>query len=673
MCGITGIISKERGLLGSALAGMNNLAKHRGPDDEGYVLLNLDAQSFNCAGGEDTPAASWDSNSGYQPKENIKDLQFDFSIGLGHRRLSILDLSPSGHLPMCDGTSNYWITYNGEVYNYIEIRNELIEFGYNFKTSSDTEVVLQAYIQWGEKCVEKFEGMFALAIVDLAKKQVFLARDVFGIKPLYYWVSLTGEFCFASEIKQFTAFPGWKATMNKPRAFDYLYYSLTDHTEETLFENVFQLKPANRVLFDLTQLPNWEQGKPIETQIYYGFKPTDKARDFEAAKQHFKKRFEESVHLHLRSDVPIGSALSGGLDSSAIVCEINKILKEEGKSELQKTFSAISDNPKYSEHQWMQEVIDFTGVSAHFVTPKREDVFRLTSKILWHMDEPYQSQSAFLGYHVFELAAKNGVKVLLNGQGADEYLSGYDEFRMLRWYKLFKGFKWLSLAKEFKFYLGLNLNSWFSYLAKFVTYSFPDDWFTFFSMRSKQFKTYSKMIPPNAYFNNFIHPFKGYNTKRKSHIGLALHQIYCSPLPRFLRWEDRNSMAHGVEARVPFLNKPLINFSIGQPLDYLDAMDAPKKLMVNALKELLPPAIFNRKDKKGFITAEEQWVKEDEDAIFENAFKNSLTQLDGLINKDEAMKYYFKLKKGEIPFDYVYWRLILLGMWIDIFKIEIRK
>jgi asparagine synthase (glutamine-hydrolysing) len=181
------------------------------------------------------------------------------------------------------------------------------------------------------------------------------------------------------------------------------------------------------------------------------------------------------------------------------------------------------------------------------------------------------------------------------------------------------------------------------------------------------------MIPPDAYFNNFIHPFKGYNTKRKSHIGLALHQIYCSPLPRFLRWEDRNSMAHGVEARVPFLNKPMISFTIGQPVDYLDAMDAPKKLMVNALKELLPPAIFNRKDKKGFITAEEQWVKEDEDAIFENAFKNSLTQLDGLINKDEAIKYYFKLKRGEIPFDYVSWRLILLGMWIDIFKIEIRK
>lgn len=670
MCGISGIISRVNGFQVNALANMNNLAKHRGPDDEGYVLLNLNTPSFVCAGGEDTPVASWDSNTGYQPKEHIKDLQFDFSIGLGHRRLSILDLSPLGHLPMCDSSSKFWITYNGEVYNYIEIRDELTQLGCQFKTDSDTEVILQAYIQWGKKCVEKFEGMFAIAIVDLNKQELFLARDPFGIKPLYYWVSLNGEFCFASEIKQFTNFPGWKALMNKPRVFDYLYYSLTDHTEETLFENVYQLKPANRVLFSLNQLPNWVQGRPIETETYFRFKPSPKAKDFEAAKQQFLVKFQESVKLHLRSDVPIGSALSGGLDSSAIVCEINKILKEEGKSDLQKTFSAISDIPKYSEQKWMQEVIDYTKVSAHYVTPKKEDVLRLTPKILWHMDEPYQSQSAFLGYHVFELAAKNGVKVLLNGQGADEYLSGYDEFRMLRWYKLFKGFRWLSLAKEFKFYFGLNLNSWFSYLAKFVTYSFPDDWFTFFSKRSKQFKTYSKMIPPDAYFNNFIHPFKGYNFKRKSHIGLALHQIYCSPLPRFLRWEDRNSMAHGVEARVPFLNKPMISFSIGQPLDYLDAMDAPKKLMVAALKELLPPAIFNRKDKKGFITAEEQWVKEDSDGTFENAFKKSINQLGELVDEEEAINYYLKLKSGKINFDYIYWRLILLGMWIEIFKIE---
>ncbi len=673
MCGISGIISRGNGLQVNALAEMNNIAKHRGPDDEGYVCINSKTKDYISAGGVDTPDASWQTKTGYQPSIMVHHINQEYNVGLAHRRLSILDLSPLGHLPMSDETSQYWITYNGEVYNYLEIRKELIALGCSFKTESDTEVVLQAYINWGKACVEKFEGMFAIAIFDIKAGILFLARDVFGIKPLYYWVSPVGDFCFASEIKQFTNYPGWKATMNKPRAFDYLYYSLTDHTEETLFEHVFQLMPANRVEFDFNNLPHWQQGTPIVTENYFRFKPSPQAKDFEAGKQQFLVKFQESVKLHMRSDVTIGSALSGGIDSSAIVCEINKILKEEGKSELQKTFSAISDIPKYSEQKWMQEVTDFTNVSAHFVSPKKEDVIKLTPKILWHMDEPYQSQSAFLGYHVFELAARNGVKVLLNGQGADEYLSGYEEFRNLRWYKFFKEFKWFSLLKEFRFYFGLNLKTYFSYLIKFLTYGFPDAWFDFFSKQSSHFKSYNKIMPPKAYFEKFVHPFKGYNSKRKSHSSLTQHQLYCSPLPRFLHWEDRNSMAHSVEARVPFLNKPMISFAMGQPLEYLDGLNAPKKLMVEALKNLLPPAIYNRKDKKGFITAEEQWVKNDPDGAFENAFKNSIEKLGDLVNREEAINYYLKLKSGKINFDYLYWRLILLGMWVDIYKVDIRK
>jgi asparagine synthase (glutamine-hydrolysing) len=460
--------------------------------------------------------------------------------------------------------------------------------------------------------------------------------------------------------------------MNKARAFDYLYYSITDHTEETLFENVFQLNPANRVVFNLNQLPNFVQGKSIETETYFRFKPTESAENFEIAKQLFKEKFEDSVKLHLRSDVQVGSALSGGLDSSAIVCEIKKILKEEGKPELQKTFSAISDIPKYSEENWMQEVIDFTGVSAYFVLPKKEDVIALTPNILWHMDEPYQSQSAFLGYHVFELAAKNGVKVLLNGQGADEYLSGYDEFRVLRWYRLFEGLKWVTLFKEFKFYLGADVKSYFTYFFRFLTYWFPDSCYEFFAKHSNQFKTYSKIMPQEAFIKKFKHPFTDYNRKRKTHIGLSQHQIYCSHLPRFLHWEDRNSMAHSIEARVPFLNKPMVNFAMGQPLDYLDGLNSTKKLMVEALKDLLPPAIYNRKDKKGFITAEEHWVREDKAGVFEKMFLNSLENLEGYINKEQAISYYSKLKTGKIKFDYLYWRIILLGMWMELFKIEKR-
>ncbi len=670
MCGISGIISKDKINLGQRLADMNNLAKHRGPDDEGYVLIDSTNKNFICAAGNDTPQDSWNTLTGYQPSIDIQNSNQLVNLGLGHRRLSILDLSPFGHLPMCDKSSQYWITYNGEVYNYLEIRKELIELGCHFKTESDTEVILQAYIVWGTECVEKFEGMFAFAIADLNKNEVFLARDVFGIKPLYYWISPNGDFCFASEIKQFTEFPGWKAQMNKQRVFEYLYYSLTDHTEETLFENVFQIKPANLLVLNLGETPTWVQGKPIQTKTYFQFKPDAPEENFESAKQKFKERFEESVDLHLRSDVPVGSALSGGLDSSAIVCEINKILKAQGKSELQKTFSAINDNPNFSEEKWIDKVTEHTNVDAYFVTPTSEDVFKLTHKILWHMDEPYQSQSAFLGYHVFELAAKNNVKVLLNGQGADEYLSGYGEIRILRWYLLFKNFAWLKLYKEFKFNLGIKPLDYFTIILRFFTYSFPKGWINFFNSKTEMFRQYSRIMPPNKFVNKFKHPYLNYLSKRKNLLDLITYQLICSPLPRYLRWEDRNSMANSVEARVPFLNKKLVSFTAGQPLDFLDGVDTSKKLLVESLKELLPEAIYNRKDKVGFISAEELWVKEDKDGKFEELFNASISILGDLVNPIEAKKYYLKLKRDEIPFDYLYWRLILLGIWIELFKIE---
>jgi asparagine synthase (glutamine-hydrolysing) len=289
------------------------------------------------------------------------------------------------------------------------------------------------------------------------------------------------------------------------------------------------------------------------------------------------------------------------------------------------------------------------------------------------MDEPYQSQSAYLGYHVFGLASQNKVKVLLNGQGADEYLSGYEEFRMLRWFKMFKKFKWIALSKEFHFYYGLNLKSWITQISKYFSYFFPDNWFEFFSKRSKHYRNYAKIINPLKFQPSFKHPFKSYNTKRKHHKGLILHQLYCSPLPRFLRWEDRNSMAHSIEARVPFLYKPLVNLSLSLPLEYLDGVNQTKKLMVESLRNLLPPAIYARKDKKGFITPEEQWVKEDKQGVFEQLFEEKIGFLDDLIHREATLNYYKTLKSGEIPFDYLYWRLILLGWWVEIFNVEIDK
>jgi asparagine synthase (glutamine-hydrolysing) len=272
--------------------------------------------------------------------------------------------------------------------------------------------------------------MWAFAIYDRKEKSIFLSRDRFGIKPLYYWYSPEGNFYFASEIKQFTVLPGWKAVLNKTRALDYLYHAQTDHTEESLFKGVYSIPPSHYVFLDVEKVK--ENVFKLEPVKWYNVNIIKSKQTFEEAKNEFLNKFKDSVELHLRADVPIGSALSGGLDSSSIVSYINILLKKENKTDLQKTFSSCSEDPRYDERSWMEEVVKETLVDGHYVYPKGEDVFKLTEKLIWFMDEPYQSQSAFLGYHVFMEAKKNNVVVLLNGQGADEYLSGYGAYKSIR-------------------------------------------------------------------------------------------------------------------------------------------------------------------------------------------------------------------------------------------------
>ncbi len=381
-------------------------------------------------GSSDTALDSWSSEELYAPKTDIKGLSYEANVGFGHRRLSILDLTPNWHQPMCTKDERYWITYNGEVYNYLEVRDELITLGHSFETDTDTEVILSAYQEWGIACQHRFNGMWAFAIYDRQEKTIFLSRDRFGIKPLYYWFSPEGDFYFASEIKQFTVLPGWKAILNKERALDYLYFALTDHTEETLFAGVYLVPPSNFIFENIEKLKS--NRSKFKTEQWYTIKTEDSKLSFEEARKQFLDKFKDSINLHLRADVSIGSALSGGLDSSSIVSYINVLLKQENKPELQKTFSSCSEDLRFDERIWMEEVVKETLVDGHYVYPKGEDVFKLTDKLIWFMDEPYQSQSAFLGYHVFEEAKKNNVIVLLNGQGADEYLSGYGKFRYIR-------------------------------------------------------------------------------------------------------------------------------------------------------------------------------------------------------------------------------------------------
>lgn len=662
MCGISGIISNTS-IDNDSLLKMNQIIKHRGPDDEGFVLFN--ENEFQVLGSAETAKDSWYSDELYSPKSDIQSTKFGGKVGFGHRRLSILDLSPKGHQPMCSKDERYWITYNGEVYNYIEIREELIGLGYTFYTDTDTEVILASYQEWGIDCQHRFNGMWAFAIYDRQDRTIFLSRDRFGIKPLYYWFSPTGDFFFASEIKQFTILPGWKAILNKERALDFLYYSVIDHTEETLFKGVNSLLPGHCFFNKIKHLKYYTSFKLTKNKWYNSPKAVFKG-NFTEAKELFLEKFKNAIKLHLRADVPVGSALSGGLDSSSIVSYVNILLRLENKSDLQKTFSSCAVDQRYDERIWMDEVVKETKVDGHFVYPKGEDVFQLTERILWHHDEPYQSQAVFLANHIFKEASSNNVVVLLNGQGADEYMAGYGEFRKFRHKSLlFKG-EFIRLFKELKSPIAI-----FPYLKDAIMDLMPSSTRNWFYTFKKKGHVMDSILSDKLKNHKHSHPYLTNFYNKTSLFNISNHQIFHDPLQKYLKWEDRNSMAYSVEARVPFLEKDLVEFTRSLPVEFLDEPDMTKRILVEAMDGILPEIVRLRKDKKGFVTPEERWFKEDFFDDFIKLFTDNVKHSKGIINEDVAMSYFHDVKDGKVEFSYSYWHLILFCVWMKVFKVEV--
>lgn len=663
MCGISGIISRTA-VDPVELARMNALIRHRGPDDEGFLLVGDQAVPFGSA---DTTQEAWHYSQPSRPLGEIKEAAPGAFLGLGHRRLSILDLSARGHQPITDPSRSYWLVFNGEIYNYRELRPELAKLGYDFKTDSDTEVLLASYLAWGKECLARLEGMWAFALYDAKQDSLFLTRDRFGIKPLYYWSAPSGNFYFGSEIKQFTACQQWRAKLDQQSAVDFLLYSLTDHQSQTLFENVRQLRAGHCLEIDLGEFRKNSRWQPNPTCWYR--LPKEPFRGSESdARDEFRHRFFHSLSEHLIADVPVGAALSGGVDSSAITCGVARLLKERGAQGTLATFSSCARDPAFDESPWVKAVLAQIPAEPHLFYPEGEDIFQLSERLIWHMDEPYQSQSAFLAWHVFQSARDAGVKVVLNGQGADEYTSCYGEtsflidrlqnYRLTRPIRLLKqlfrspnpGWRW-HINQLFSGVLPASLANSFRRL------SFPPDF-------------------PKGIINDRLlqgstrHPYSLDNYRKSSVSEITRHQLQQEPLPKYLRWEDRNSMAHSVEARVPFLDRRLVEFTRSLPAHFLVEPNRPKKIITESLADVLPTEIRNRPDKVGFISSEERWFLKDFHQEFVEMLQANVDAAQGLIVKDEALKYFAGLRAGKIPFSYGYWRVILFCLWMRVFKVE---
>lgn len=553
MCGIAGIVHSDLDpdSVQSAVRSMIALQRHRGPDGEGYY-----------------------DGSG---------------VSFGHARLSIIDLSENGKQPMADPTGRYWITYNGEIYNYLELASLLEKVGFCFRSRSDTEVLLYSYIHWGQDCVHHLRGMFAFAIWDQVDHHLFAARDRLGIKPLHYWSDLHGNLFFSSEIKAILPFVS-ERKIHTQLASEYIAWNMLDHdNSQTMFENIKRL-PAGCTL-------NWKANQRVSINRYWELSVPDKASILSSSHSdlihEFRERFEEVIKLHLRSDVPIGTSLSGGLDSSAIVGVLNKQLRKNGiwREGWQNSFSACFNELALDERPYINEIVSSTGIDPHYVFPSGDQLLEDFENWMWSQEEPVGGTNAYAQYCVARNANQHGIKVLIDGQGADEQLAGYRKFILVYLQELFNQYKYASAIHEG--------------LAFFLS---PD------ILRTSRFvdgRRYLSDMPFNSsiLWNDDSFPKRPLSLELGNSLHCRLNKdITQSSLPILLRYEDRNSMAFGVEARVPFVDHEFMEWIGRLPSDMLLHNGWTKYILRESLADVLPSKIKNRKTKLGFLTPEKKWL-----------------------------------------------------------------
>lgn len=665
MCGIVGMMTMNPVAAGT-IAGMNQLLRHRGPDDEGFVLFgDRHGDPLVCSGPDTDPSVRASSTEPMRNIDACRDLRV--CVALGHRRLSIVDVTAAGHQPMCSANRRYWMVYNGELYNHAQLRAELERHHYRFHSHCDTEVVLAAYQHWGEECLQRFKGMWSIAIYDRQCDELVLFRDRFGIKPLYYWIAPDGTFCFSSEIKSFTAHPGWSAALNSQRAYDFLVWGVTDHTEETLFSGVYHVRAGHALRLPRVRL-GAASGGPLPTTAWYTLRPAPFAGDFSGAVAGFREHFSAAVESHLHADVPVGSCLSGGLDSSAIVCVANGLLKEQGDTSRQKSFSACTHDQRIDERKWVDEVVHATGIDAHYVYPDIDALMQALPRIVWHQDEPFGSTSIFAQWSVFEQAAQHGVKVMLDGQGADELLAGYHSFFGPRFAGLLRSGQWGKFLREMSAtrrrhgYSAMHLAMWTADTLLPESIRQPLRRQLGQSSSAPNWLDHARLGATPRY------PFAGSAYPRNSIQAASITQLTATNLQMLLRFEDRDSMAHSIESRVPFLDHDLVEYVLGLPDDFKLAHGVTKRVQRVGMASVMPESVRNRMDKIAFQTPEEAWMRQQGTSMFRRKLAETLRACDGILTR-EAGTLFDEMIAGKRAYNSVAWRWIAFGEWMAAFGV----
>lgn len=641
MCGIFGIVTTEPrdGLGRLATTGARILAS-RGPDDDGVVAF-----------GEGLRAVQPDGRA---------------TVALAHRRLAIQDLSRAGHQPMQDRTGRFWLLYNGEVYNFPELRERLRSEGAELRSHGDTEVLLELLAREGEQALHRLDGMFALALLDVRERRLLLARDRFGVKPLYRWLAPDGALLFASEIKAFTAWPTWRARLAGQPSWDFLRRGVIDHGPETLFAGVDQIPAGHLASIDL------REGSPPSSppRRWYTLRSADAPADPEEQAREWISRLSRSVERRLRADVAVGSCLSGGLDSTTIVTILGERRAADGAESPLLTFTARHPDPALDEWERARDVARRAGAESVEVWPDGGDLWRRLPELVWIQDEPFASSSIFAQRRVFEEAAGRGVRVMLDGQGADEQIAGYHVFFKVLLLELLRGGRFVELARAWGALRREHGYSRRALARKLLAAWLPAPLVDPLARLGGGGARLARLVDPDRLGARPIDPLGRLPGRRRGVTAYCREQILAASLPALLHWEDRSSMASSVEARVPFLSHELVELSLGLPTDARIRRGETKRILRRAMRGRMSEDVLERRDKIAFVTPETSWWRGPFAPAARGALDAALDAMGPLLRPRARDRLRDELDRGG-PVDSVPWRLVCFGAWVRRFDVRI--
>lgn len=654
MCGIAGLIFNELQPDGAAwLTAMTQTMFHRGPDDGGAVVFGLGGRpTVERRLGRPKAPVQWD----YLPMQ----------VGLGARRLAILDTSDAAHQPMCGGDGQAWLVFNGAIYNYRELRAELSAAGMAFRSEGDTEVLLAAYRHWGMEAFGRLEGMWACAIYEPAAGRVVLCRDRFGIKPLHV-AKLEKGIAFASEIKAICSLPGFRRETEASLLRDFLARGLVDHTDRTLFERVWSVPPGCWIRFEL----RGGQGGMTGSIGRYWAAPREVEDGgegaFDAAAA-IREALRASVSAHLVSDVPVGSCLSGGLDSSAIVAMVHEAADAPHWS--RHTFTACLPGEALDERRYAESVVAAcAGVEGHYVTPTAEALLGDMMSFVWHQEQPFGSPSIYMQWRVMRAAHEAGVKVLLDGQGADELLCGYEGCIPPMLASMLRRGHFGAACREWR---GAVREGWYrrgSLAGHLMAHLLPDatrdrlrlarargecDWLSrelFDVSPGPDIRSGLSLASADA--PDGVDPGGGFVSR----------MVFSESLPALLRFEDRSSMAFSVEARVPYLDRAVFDVAMRTPVEMKLKEGRLKAILREAVGELLPEEVRNRRDKIGFAAPTAAWMRGALRAWWEEALNSQKLRDRGCFAPKGVARLASRFNGGDDSAAPAIWRVAVVETW----------